>query len=107
MSSEPIRHPLKDHLLTPMKLARLAGAFYLVTVLASIFGIVVTLMAGAMFSMPFFVAGVAYIGVTVSLYLLFRPVRPGVSLLAALLSLAGIVLGPVMTALAVPHGFSI
>lgn len=92
---------------TPMKLARLAGAFYLVTVLASIFGIVVTLMAGAMFSVPFFVAGVAYIGVTVLLYLLFRPVRPGVSLLAALLSLAGIVLGPVMTALAVPHGFSI
>ena len=93
--------------MTPMKSARLAGAFYLVTVLSSIFGIVVTLMAGTMLSAPFVVAGVAYLGVTLFLYLLFRPVRPRASLLAALISLAGIVLGPVMTAFAVPHGFSI
>ena len=93
--------------MTPMKTARLAGAFYLVTVLASIFGIVVTLMAGTTLGWPFGVAGAAYVGVTVLLYLLFRPVRPGVSLLAALFSLAGIALGPVMTAFAVPHGFSI
>ena len=88
---------------SPAKVARLAGAFYLVTVLASILGMVVPSIAPAALGL----AGIAYIGVTVLLYLLFKPVRPGISLLAGALSLTGVVMGPVTTALAVPHGFSV
>ena len=93
--------------MTPMLLARLAGAFYLVTVLASIAGIVISLMAGTTYNPAFVLAGIAYVGVTVLLYLLFKPVQPNISLLAGLVGLAGIAGGPVLNAMAAPHAFSI
>ena len=67
--------------------ARIAGIFYLVTFVAGSLGLVLGGLATNL------IASVAYIGVTVLFYQIFRPVNPSLSLLAALFSLAGIVVG--------------
>lgn len=87
---------------SPLRLARLAGAFYVVTIVAGVIGFTVpaAMVANA-------VAGLSYIGVTILFYYLFKPVNPRASLLAMSLSLAGIVCGPVAAALSLPHAFSI
>ena len=89
--------------MTTDRKARIAGAFYLVTVVASLIAILVPAVAPPMFG----VAGLAYIGVTLMLYFLFRAVAGLISLLAALMSLAGIAAGPVLDSLGIAHSFSI
>src|SRR5438552_17219999 len=73
----------------PELAARIAGAFYLVTVLTSLFGFFVArgTHAGDLSNL---VAGAAYVVVTMLLYQLLKPVNPGLSLLAAFFGLVGI-----------------
>lgn len=92
--------PIVD--MSPNLRARMAGAFYVITIVASLFGFVPTMTAVAMN-----IAGAAYIGVTILFYYVFRPVNRGLSLFAMTLSLAGIAIGPIADYLSVPHGFSI
>src|SRR5262245_35580130 len=69
--------------------ARIAGVFYLLTFVT---GILAALPTAAKFAANL-IATVCYVAVTVLFYGLFRPVNPGVSLVAALVSLAGCVVG--------------
>jgi hypothetical protein len=94
-------HPIAD--MSPNLRARLAGAFYVVTIAASAFGFIVPSSADTDMT----VAGAAYVGVTILFYYVFKPVNKAASLLAASLSLAGIAIGPITDALSIPHGFSI
>lgn len=71
--------------------ARIAGVFYLLTFLTGGYALAVRSPLGTAAGL---VAGVCYIVVTVLLYDLFKPVSRSLSLLAALVSLAGIVAGP-------------
>ena len=82
----------------PKLAARIAGAFYLVTVLTSLFGFFVArgTHAGDLSNL---VAGAAYVVVTMLLYQLLKPVNPGLSLLAAFFGLVGIMLGPIVIGL--------
>lgn len=72
--------------------ARVAGAFYLMTFATGVTALMVRgtvgIAAGA-------VAAACYVAVTMLFYPLFKPVNGPVSLLAACVSLAGIVAGPV------------
>lgn len=73
-----------------MSTARIAGIFYvLVFVTGSL-----ALVGGPVGSAAMPIAGALYVVVTVLLYRLFKPVNPTVSLVAACVSLAGIVVGP-------------
>lgn len=89
--------------MSPNLRARMAGAFYVITIAASM----VDFMSKSSTSLYMNIAGVAYIGVTVLFYYVFKPVNRNASLLAALLSLTGIAIGPIADALSIPHGFSI
>ncbi len=71
--------------------ARVAGVFYLLTFLTGGYALAVRSPLGTAAGL---VAGLCYIVVTVLLYDLFKPVSRRLSLLAALVSLAGIVAGP-------------
>lgn len=84
----------------PRLWARIAGVFYLITFVAGIFA----LFAGGSRSgaIAGAVAGASYVVVTVLLYFILRPVNPGLSLLAGLVSLAGCTVGPVSMALKLP-----
>ena len=78
----------------PKRWARIAGAFYVASIVLGVFGA----MASAPMLAPFAVAAnllgsVCYIAVTVILYFLFRPVSGPISLVAACISVAGCVLG--------------
>lgn len=79
-------------LASPRFWARLAGLFYLVNVVTSL----VAFSGKASHSLTV-ASGVAstisYVAVTALLYLLFRPVNPKISLVAALFSLAGCATG--------------
>lgn len=90
-----MKNPIAD--MSPQRRAR-AGAFYVITIVGSVFSFVIPSVAGLALG----IAGAAYIGVTVLFYYLFKPVSKGVSLLAALLSFAGIA-----TPSSLPHAFSI
>ena len=70
----------------PQRRARIAGGFYVIAILSSIFSFVVPSAANVALG----IAGLAYVGVTILFYFLFKPVNKGASLLAALLSFAGI-----------------
>lgn len=83
--------------------ARLAGAFYVVTILGSLAGFADKSLAAAGMT----AAGIAYIGVTVLFFFLFRPVNVTLSAVAAAMSVAGILAGPVTDAASIPHGFAI
>jgi hypothetical protein len=87
---------------SPSLKARIAGGFYLVTVAAGTVAFLApkAVAAGA-------IAGVSYIGVTLLLYSLFKPVSRGLSLLAASFSFAGIASGPIAARLSYGQGFDI
>ena len=94
-------NPIID--MSPNLRARIAGAFYVVTIAASAFSFLVPSAADVALN----IAGAAYIGVTILFYYVFKSVNKRASLLAALLSLAGIAIGPVADYMSIPHGFSI
>ena len=83
--------------------ARIAGAFYVITILGSLAGFVDKSIAEP----GLVVAGLSYIGVTVLFYFLFRPINNTLSAVAAAASAAGILAGPVTQALSIPHDFAI
>ena len=72
-------------------MARIAGGFYVVVFGTGIFAL---LVRGAVGNAAGLIAGVFYIAVTVLFYFIFKPVNRNLSLLAAILSLMGIVTGP-------------
>jgi hypothetical protein len=72
---------------SPRFKARIAGVFYLITFVGGSLALVGQRTAANL------IADAAYIGVTLLFYGLFKPVNRGVSLLAALFSLAGIAIG--------------
>jgi uncharacterized protein DUF4386 len=77
--------------------ARIAGAFYVVTFVSGTIALVTRGAGiGAAAGM---LAGASYIAVTLLFYVLFRPVNATVSLVAALVSLAGIAAGPLRLAI--------
>src|SRR5581483_8154034 len=77
---------------SPMVIAKIAGAFYLVNIATSLTafsgkgGPSLTIASGI-------IATASYIAVTVLLYHLFKPVNAGLSLLAAFFSLTGCAIG--------------
>ena len=75
--------------LSPLLKARIAGAFYAVTVVAGIYGYLIAKGTPAGHAANL-VAGAAYVVVTLLLYDLLKPVSPSLSLLAAFFSLVGI-----------------
>ena len=89
--------------ISPCIKARIAGAFYVITIVASVFSFLVPSTADVALN----IAGAAYVGVTILFYYLFKAVNKGASLIAALLSFAGLAIGPVADYLSIPHGFSI
>src|SRR5882672_1926122 len=76
---------------SPLFKARIAGAFYLLTFLTGGFALVVRSRLGIAAGL---VAGACYIAVTLLFYGLFKPVNRNLSLLAAFISLVGIIIGP-------------
>jgi len=74
-----------------MTKARIAGVFYLLTFLTGGFALVVRSGLGVAAGV---VAGACYIAVTLLFYDLFKPVNRTLSLLAACVSLVGIIVGP-------------
>src|SRR5437588_5259207 len=78
---------------SPRSKARVAGVFYVITFVGGVFALVYGRRAGVYFYAANVVASVAYIVVTLLFYDIFKPVSKSVSLLAALFSLAGSVIG--------------
>lgn len=76
---------------TPQLKARIAGGFYLLTFVTGGFALVDRSRLGMAAGL---VAGVCYVAVTLLFYDMFKPVNKAVSALAATVSLAGIVAGP-------------
>lgn len=75
-----------------MSLARIAGAVYVVTFVSGTLALLVS--TGRQFTN--LIAALSYIVVTVLFYFLFKPADRTVSLIAALVSLAGCVMGLLM-----------
>jgi hypothetical protein len=75
---------------SPRFKARAAGCFYLLTIVAGLYGLVFD--SGRPIAIS--VAGLSYVVVTLLFYALFKPVNSSLSLLAALFSFAGIAVGP-------------
>lgn len=80
-------------------MARMAGFFYLLTFATAIFALLVHSRLGMVAGL---LAGACYVVVTILFYFLFAPVNRFVSLLAALVSLAGCASGPLIQAHLVP-----
>jgi len=76
---------------SPLVKARIAGVFYLLTFATGIFALVVRGRPGAAAGL---LAAACYVAVTLLFYGLFKPVNKGLSLVAALVSLAGVAVGP-------------
>ena len=76
---------------SPRLRARIAGVFYLLTILAGTFAAV---FAGRSFGdAANLIASVCYVAVTLLLYAIFRPVDRSLSLIAAVFSLVGCAIG--------------
>ena len=88
-------HP--DHIgnASPRRNARIAGAFYLLTFITGLPAFFLRSRLGVALGL---IAGACYIVVTLLLYFIFKPVNRKLSLVAALISLAGCAIGPVTTA---------
>jgi hypothetical protein len=84
---------------SPRYTARLAGGIYVLTFVAGGLAFFVRGTPGMVFGL---VAGLSYVAVTLLFYVLFKPVSPGFSLLAAVVSLVGIVMGPLTMLHVVP-----
>jgi Domain of unknown function (DUF4386) len=78
---------------SPLFKARIAGLFYLLVFVTGIVSLVSVRSRGA----ANLVASGCYVVVTILFYQLFKPVSRGLSLLAALFSLVGCVLGALMS----------
>lgn len=76
---------------SPRRIARIAGLFYVVVFVLGIFSLIVRGSVGYAAAM---ISGGFYIAVTILFYFIFRPVNRNLSLLAAVISVAGIVIGP-------------
>ena len=74
-----------------MSKTRIAGIFY---VLTFIFGIYALVVRGPFAATAGAIGGGCYLVVTVVLYQLFKPVNARLSLLAAMVSFAGVIVGP-------------
>lgn len=81
---------------SPRFIARIAGLFYVLVFVGGIYSLFDRSSVGLAAAM---VAGVFYIAVTVLFYFIFKPVNRVVSLVAAIISLAGIVIGPLSFAI--------
>ena len=73
--------------------ARMAGVFYLITFVGGSIALAFGRRLGVYFNAANVLTTVSYIAVTLLFYDLFKPVNKGLSLLAALFSLAGLVIG--------------
>src|SRR5438876_10355094 len=73
----------------PRLKARIAGVFYLITFVAGVFALV----SASGRSAANLIATACYIAVTLLFYDLFKPVNRNLSLLAALVSRAGVTMG--------------
>jgi len=81
----------------PRRTARLAGALWLVVIAASVISVATQSgMPRLAFAANQF-SGVCYLGVTVLLYQLFKPVDTGISLFAAFCGLAGVASGAALS----------
>ena len=76
---------------SPRLKARIAGVFYLLTFLT---GGVALFVRGRLGFAAGLIAGACYIAVTLLFYGIFKPVNRNLSLLAAFISLVGIIIGP-------------
>jgi hypothetical protein len=76
---------------SPLFKARLAGGFYL---LVFVTGGLALFVPGTLGSAAGLIAGACYIIVTLLFYGIFKPVNRNLSLLAAFISLLGIIIGP-------------
>ena len=85
---------MTDHIVgtSPRQIARIAGAFYLLTFLTGLPAFFIRSRLGIALGL---IAGLCYVVVTVLFYFIFRPVSKTLSLLAAFVSLAGCAIGPV------------
>ncbi|HEU5237219.1 MAG TPA: DUF4386 family protein [Pyrinomonadaceae bacterium] len=77
--------------MSPRLLARIAGGIYLLVFVAGVFSLFVRRGVGVAAAA---VAGALYIAVTVLFYFIFKPVNRSISLVAAIISLLGISIGP-------------
>ena len=75
---------------SPLFLARMAGVFWLLTIVTGSLALVPGLGA-----LPNLVSTAAYVGATIFIYLVLKPVNPTLSLLAALFGLVGCAIGAI------------
>ena len=76
---------------SPGRIARIAGLIYVLVFVTGIFSLYSRSGLGVAAGLT---AGVCYLAVTLLFYFIFKPASPRLSLLAALVSLAGILIGP-------------
>ncbi|HTS03864.1 MAG TPA: DUF4386 domain-containing protein [Thermoanaerobaculia bacterium] len=85
---------------SPVRIVRMAGIFYALTFLTG--GL--ALAGGRPAMVAGLLAGACYVAVTILFYFIFRPAGQGLSLLAAIVSLAGCAVGPLALLHLVPAG---
>src|SRR6267142_178198 len=88
---------------SPFFKARIAGVFYLLTFLT---GGLALFVRGKLGSAAGLSAGACYIAVTLLFYGIFRPVNRNLSLLAAFISVVGIIMGPLSLLHIVPSNLN-
>lgn len=89
--------------LSPRLKARMAGVFYLLVFLT---GGLALFVRGRLGSAAGLIAGACYIAVTLLFYGIFKPVNRNLSLLAAFISLVGIIIGPLSLLHLAPYNIS-